>query len=196
MSFDVAAVRAHFPALRAGAAHFDGPGGSQVPDVVGQAVASALTAPMANRGRVTQAERNADDAVLSARQAVADLLGAEPAGVVFGRSATQLAYDFSRVLSAGWRPGDEVVVTRLDHDANVRPWVQAAAARRATVRWVGFDPETGELEPEAVAAGLSERTPLGAGPRAPQPIRTRPGGAGVRAPAHPGRGVTPVDRGH
>src|SRR4051812_25892900 len=130
MSFDVAAVRAHFPALRAGAAHFDGPGGSQVPDVVGQAVASALTAPMANRGRVTRAERNADDVVLAARQAVADLLGGEPAGVVFGRSATQLAYDFSRVLSAGWGPGDEVVVTRLDHHANGRPRGQAAPAPR------------------------------------------------------------------
>src|SRR3954454_24889088 len=152
MSFDVAAVRVHFPALRAGAAHFDGPSGSQVPDVVGQAVASALTAPMANRGRVTQAERNADDAVLSARQAVADLLGAEPAGVVFGRSATQLAYDFSRVLSAGWGPGDEVVVTRLDLGANARAWLQAAAAGMPTVRCVDFDPDTVELEPEAVAA--------------------------------------------
>src|SRR4051794_25081558 len=94
MSFDVAAVRAHFPALRAGAAHFDGPGGSQVPDVVGQAVASALTAPMANRGRVTQAERNADDAVLAARQAVADLLGGEPVGVVFGPRPTPPASGF------------------------------------------------------------------------------------------------------
>jgi cysteine desulfurase family protein (TIGR01976 family) len=196
MSFDVAAVRAHFPALRAGAAHFDGPGGSQVPDVVGQAVASALTAPMANRGRVTQAERNADDVVLAARQAVADLLGGEPAGVVFGRSATQLAYDFSRVLSAGWGPGDEVVVTRLDHDANVRPWVQAAAARRATVRWVGFDPETGELEPEAVAAVLSERTRLVAVTGASNLIGTRPDVAAVSALAHEAGALTYVDGVH
>src|SRR4051794_10738744 len=140
MSFDVAAVRAHFPALRAGAAHFDGPGGSQVPDVVGQAVASALTAPMANRGRVTQAERNADDVVLAARQAVADLLGGEPVGVVFGRSATQLAYDFSRVLSAGGGPGDEGGGTRLDHDANVRPWGQAAPAPRGPLPRGRLDP--------------------------------------------------------
>src|SRR3954467_12650875 len=196
MSFDVAAVRAHFPALRAGAAHFDGPGGSQVPDVVGQAVASALTAPMANRGRVTQAERNADDVVLAARQAVADLLGGEPAGVVFGRSATQLAYDFSRVLSAGWGPGEEVVVTRLDHDANVRPWVQAAAARRATVRWVGFDPETGELEPEAVAAALSERTRLGAVTGASNLIGTRPDVAAISALAHEAGALTYVDGVH
>src|SRR3954452_11801532 len=196
MSFDVAAVRVHFPALRAGAAHFDGPGGSQVPDVVGQAVASALTAPMANRGRVTRAERNADDVVLAARQGVADRLGGEPAGVVFGRSATQLAYDFSRVLSAGWGPGDEVVVTRLDHDANVRPWVQAAAARRATVRWVGFDPETGELEPEAVATVLSERTRLVAVTGASNLIGTRPDVAAVSALAHEAGALTYVDGVH
>src|SRR4051812_13417733 len=117
MGYDVAAVRAHFPALRAGAAHFDGAGGSQVPDAVAEAVAGALTSPMANRGRgATLAERNADDVVLAGRQAVADLVGGVPGGVVYGRSATQLGYDFARVLSAGWRSGDEVVVTRLDHD--------------------------------------------------------------------------------
>src|SRR3954454_23384514 len=104
MSYDVAAVRAHFPALKQGAAHFDGPGGSQVPDVVADAVAATLTAPMANRGRVTQAERNADDVVLAARRAVADLVGGVPGGVVFGRSATALGYDLARVLSAAWRP--------------------------------------------------------------------------------------------
>ncbi|MCU1606852.1 MAG: cysteine desulfurase, partial [Modestobacter sp.] len=71
MSIDVAAVRAHFPALAAGAAHFDGPGGSQVPDVVAAAVAATMTAPMANRGSVTGAERNADAVVLAARAAVA-----------------------------------------------------------------------------------------------------------------------------
>jgi cysteine desulfurase family protein (TIGR01976 family) len=196
MSFDVAAVRAHFPALRNGAAHFDGPGGSQVPDVVAQAVAATLTAPMANRGRVTQAERNADDVVLAARQAVADLVGGEPGGVVFGRSATQLAYDFSRTLSAGWGPGDEVVVTRLDHDANVRPWVQAAAARGATVRWVDFDPGTGELEPTAVAAVLSDRTRLVAVTGASNLIGTRPDVATISALAHEAGALTYVDGVH
>src|SRR5436305_14396281 len=141
MSFDVAAVRAHFPALEGGAAHFDGPGGSQVPDVVGEAVSSTLCAAIANRGTVTAAERRADGVVREARQAVADLLGARPEGVVFGRSMTQVTYDFSRTLAKNWGPGDEVVVTRLDHDANVRPWVQAAEARGATVRWADFDPK-------------------------------------------------------
>src|ERR1700753_2531585 len=122
MSYDVSAVRAHFPALKQGAAHFDGPGGSQVPDVVGEAVRATLVAAIANRGSVTAAERNAEDTVVAARQAVADLLLADPRGVVFGRSMTQLTFDFSRALAKTWGPRDEVVVTRLDHDANVRPW--------------------------------------------------------------------------
>src|SRR4051794_9865842 len=167
MSLDVAAVRASFPALSAGSAHFDGPGGSQTPAVVATAVAAALTAPMANRGSVTEAERNAAAVVRAARQAVADLTGGDAGGVVFGRSATSLTYEFSRALSAGWGPDDEVVVTRLDHDANVRPWVQAAAARGATVRWADFDPATGELDPAVVGAPLAPGTRAGALPGAP-----------------------------
>ncbi len=151
MSIDVAAVRSQFPALQGGAAHFDGPGGTQVPTPVADAVHAALVSPMANRGSTTQAERNADDVVLAARQAVADLVGGQPGGVVFGRSATVLTYDLARTLSAGWGPGDEVVVTRLDHDANVRPWVQAAERAGATVRWAEFDPATGELTAADVA---------------------------------------------
>ena len=196
MSYDVAAVRACFPALRAGAAHFDGPGGSQVPESVAAAVAATMTAPMANRGRTTQAERNADDVVLAARQAVADLVAGDPGGVVFGRSMTQLTYDLSRVLAAGWGPGDEVVVTRLDHDANVRPWVQAAEARGATVRWADFDPVTGELAPEAVGALLSDRTRLVAVTGASNLIGTRPDVAAISALAHDAGALTYVDGVH
>jgi cysteine desulfurase family protein (TIGR01976 family) len=196
VSYDVAAVRACFPALRAGAAHFDGPGGSQVPESVAAAVAATLTSPIANRGRVTQAERNADDVVLAARQAVADLVAGDPGGVVFGRSATQLTYDLSRALSAGWGPGDEVVVTRLDHDANVRPWVQAARARGATVRWAEFDPATGELAPEAVGRVRSDRTRLVAVTGASNLIGTRPDVAAISALAHDAGALTYVDGVH
>ncbi|SDO00950.1 cysteine desulfurase-like protein [Geodermatophilus sp. DSM 45219] len=196
MSYDVAAVRACFPALRAGAAHFDGPGGSQVPESVAAAVAATMTAPMANRGRTTEAERNADDVVLAARQAVADLVAGDPGGVVFGRSMTQLTYDLSRVLAAGWGPGDEVVVTRLDHDANVRPWVQAAQARGATVRWAGFDPATGELAPEAVGELLSDRTRLVAVTGASNLIGTRPDVAAISDLAHDAGALTYVDGVH
>ncbi|NEM06883.1 cysteine desulfurase-like protein [Geodermatophilus normandii] len=195
-AYDVAAVRADFPALRAGAAHFDGPGGSQVPRQVAEAVAATLTAPIANRGRLTEAERNADDVVLGARAAVADLVGGDPGGVVFGRSMTQLTYDLSRVLAAGWGPGDEVVVTRLDHDANVRPWVQAAAARGATVRWADLDPATGELTPEALAAVLSDRTRLVAVTGASNLIGTRPDVPALTALAHEAGALTYVDGVH
>ena len=109
-----------------------------------------------------------------ARSAVADLLGADPRGVVFGRSATQLTFDLARTLAAGWGPGDEVVVSRLDHDANVRPWVLAAEAVGATVRWAAFDPATGELTADDVAEVLTARTRLVAVTGASNLIGTRP----------------------
>ncbi|MGZ4500836.1 MAG: aminotransferase class V-fold PLP-dependent enzyme, partial [Nocardioidaceae bacterium] len=110
MDLDIGRVRASFPALQDGTAYFDGPGGSQVPREVAQAVAGAMTAGLANRGVVTAAERRADDLVLAARAAVADLLGARPGGVVFGRSMTQVTYDVARALAHEGGPGDEVVV--------------------------------------------------------------------------------------
>lgn len=174
MPYDVAELRAGFPSLAAGAAHFDGPGGSQVPTAVGRAVGSTLTAAIANRGRNNPAERFADDVVLSARAAMADLLAADAGGIVFGRSMTALTFDFARTLAKTWRPGDEVVVTRLDHDANIRPWVIAAEHVGAVVRWVDFDPATGELLPGDVAAVLSDRTRLVAVTGASNLIGTRP----------------------
>ncbi len=182
MTYDVEALRAHFPALRAGTAHFDGPGGSQVPDAVADAVRAALVAGLANRGQVTPGERTADAIVRGARSAVADLLGAPPQGVVFGRSMTQLTFDMARALAQSWREGDEVVVTRLDHDANIRPWTYAAAASGATVRWATFDPSTGELDD--IADLLSERTRLVAVTGASNLIGTRPPLAEIAAQVH------------
>jgi cysteine desulfurase family protein (TIGR01976 family) len=196
MTFDVAAVRAQFPALRAGIAHFDGPGGTQVPEPVARAIAGMLTSPVANRGRVTAAERLADDTVLAARSAMADLLGADPGGIVFGRSATQLTFDLARTLAAGWGPGDEVVVSRLDHDANVRPWVIAAEAAGATVRWIAFDPATGELTSDDVAEVLTERTRLVAVTGASNLIGTRPPVAEIAARTHAAGALLAVDGVH
>jgi cysteine desulfurase family protein (TIGR01976 family) len=174
MSYDVERIRSRFPALAEGAAHFDGPGGSQTPMDVASAVQKAMVAAVANRGTVTMAERRADEIVQAARTAVGDLLATDPRGVVFGRSATALTYDLSRALARTWRPGDEVVVTRLDHDANIRPWVQAAEAVGARVRWVDFDAQTGELDAGAVGAQLSERTRLVAVTAASNLIGTQP----------------------
>ncbi len=183
-AYDVAAVRAQFPALARGAAHFDGPGGSQVPTSVAGAIASTLTAGLSNRGIVTPAERLADSVVVDARLAMADLLGADPRGVVFGRSMTQLTFDMARTLAAQWRPGDEVVVSRLDHDANIRPWIIAAESAGATVRWADFDPITGELPVGTLAEVISARTRLVAVTAASNLIGTKPAVADIAALAH------------
>jgi cysteine desulfurase family protein (TIGR01976 family) len=186
MAYDVDAIRARFPALREGAAHFDGPGGTQTPDVVAQAVADTLTAAIANRGHVTPAEQRAERVVVDCRAALGDLLGVDARAVVFGRSATQLTYDLSRALAKTWAPGDEVVVSRLDHDSNVRPWLQAAESVGATLRWADFDPATGTQLEEHFAPVVTPRTRLVAMTAASNLIGTRPP---VRSVSHLVHGV-------
>jgi cysteine desulfurase family protein (TIGR01976 family) len=192
--FEVDAVRKQFPALSEGAAHFDGPGGSQAPQVVADAVASTMVSALANRGQLTAAERRADEVVLGARQAMADLLGTDPGGIVFGRSMTQLTYDFSRTLAKDWGPGDEIVVTRLDHDANIRPWVQAAEAVGATVRWLAFDPTSSELDD--LEPLLSARTRLVAVTGASNLIGTRPDLPAIAELVHSAGALVYVDGVH
>ncbi len=196
MRYDLSALRDRFPALKAGFAHFDGPGGSQVPDAVADAVARALVAPLANRGSVTEAERAADTIVLDARSAVADLLGVDPSGIIFGRSMTALTFDMARTLAATWGPGDEVVVTRLDHDANIRPWVLAAEAVGATVRWAEFDPASAELTEDDVAAVLSSRTRLVAVTAASNLLGTMPPVRAIADLAHAAGALVYVDGVH
>jgi cysteine desulfurase family protein (TIGR01976 family) len=174
MTFDVAHIRAQFPALDSGIAFFDGPGGSQVPTQVGQAIAQAITAPISNRNNVTLSEQNAEANVISYRSAVADLLNCNPSGVIYGRSWTQLTYDLSRNLAKSWGPGDEIIVTRLDHDSNIRPWVQAATIKGATVRWAEFDPATAELPVGAITDLLSSKTKFVACTGAANTLGTRP----------------------
>jgi cysteine desulfurase family protein (TIGR01976 family) len=192
--FEVDAVRKQFPALSEGAAHFDGPGGSQTPQVVADAVAQTMVSALANRGQLTAAERRADEVVVGARRAMADLLGTDPGGIVFGRSMTQLTYDFSRTLAKRWGPGDEVIVTRLDHDANIRPWVQAAEAVGATVRWLAFDPATSELDD--IRPLLSSQTRLVAVTGASNLIGTRPDLEGIASLVHQAGALLYVDGVH
>jgi cysteine desulfurase family protein (TIGR01976 family) len=196
VTYDIAAIRAQFPALTAGTAHFDGPGGTQTPQSVIRAIGDALAHPLSNRGHGVPGERNAESIVTETRQAMADLLGAHPSGIVFGRSATQLAYDFSRTLAKTWSRGDEVVVTRLDHDANIRPWIQAADQAGATVRWADFDPATGELTVDDIRAVLSERTRLVAVTAASNLIGTRPAIAEICRLAHGAGALSYVDGVH
>lgn len=196
MSYDVAALRAQFPALDAGIAHFDGPGGTQAPRAVGEAIAATLNAPLSNRGDVGSSERNADDAVSEFRSAYADFLGASERGVVYGRSATQLSYDFSRHLAKGWKQGDEVVVSRLDHDSNVRPWIQAAERAGATVRWIEFDNDTAEINPASLDAAIADRTRLVAITAASNLLGTKPDVRGISDRAHAVGALVYVDGVH
>ncbi|QFG70267.1 cysteine desulfurase-like protein [Ornithinimicrobium pratense] len=197
-ALDVAAVRAHFPALTTGTAHFDGPGGSQTPAVLAEAVAATLTSSIANRGAVTAAEQRAETIVQGARAAMGDLLGTDPATVIFGRSMTALTMDLARTLARcrDWGPGDEVVVTSLDHDANIRPWIIAAETVGASVRWAELDPETGELPPGAVEAVLTERTRLVAVTGASNLIGTRPDLPAIISAAHAVGALVHVDGVH
>ncbi|MFC8067992.1 cysteine desulfurase-like protein [Streptomyces sp. NPDC057293] len=196
MALDVDAIRAQIPALKSGSARFDAPGGTQTPQPVIDAIGEALANPLANRGRTTEGERNADGIVAEARGALGDLLATDPRGIVLGRSATQLAYDLSRTLAKAWGPGDEVVVTRLDHDSNIRPWIQAADAVGASVRWADFDPATGELLPEHVEAVLSPRTRLVAVTAASNLIGTMPDLPAVARLAHGVGALLHVDAVH
>lgn len=175
MTFDVAAFRAHFPSLESGIAHFDGPGGTQTPRAVGDAIAATLTSPLSNRGSGGVAsEANAEAVVAAFRSAYSDFLGSSPRGIVYGRSATQLTYDFSRHLAKTWAPGDEVVVSRLDHDANIRPWIQAAEHAGAVVKWIEFDAATSEIRWDSVESAITDRTRLVAVTAASNLIGTKP----------------------
>ena len=174
MAYQVERVRQDFPSLKTGIAFFDGPGGSQVPTAVGQAIANAITQASSNRGTTTASEQNAEDAVIGYRNAVADLLNADPKGVVYGRSWTQLTYDFSRSISKSWSSGDEIIISRLDHDSNIRPWLQAAANRGVVVKWAEIDKESVELPVSAVTSLLSSKTKFVAVTGASNTLGTKP----------------------
>ena len=196
MAFDVEAFRAQFPALGSGIAHFDGPGGTQTPTRVAEAVASTLLAPHSLRGSLLASERNAEEAVHAFRSAVADLVGGTPGGVVHGRSATQLTYDVSRALARTWSPGDEVVLTELEHDANVRPWVRAAETAGATVRWLRLDPATADLDLGDLDDVVGERTRLVAVTGASNLLGTKPQVARIARRAHEVGALVHVDGVH
>src|SRR5262249_28915963 len=158
MAFDIDCVRAEYPALREGYAHFDGAAGTLVAARASAAIEAVTRGAVANKSTAFAPGRRAFEITDAARSAVADLLGADPAGVVFGPSATGLTYLVARTLGAGWGPGDEVVVSRLDHDANVRPWVQVAQRAGATVRWADVDIATGTLDAGQYADLVNDRT--------------------------------------
>jgi cysteine desulfurase family protein (TIGR01976 family) len=164
--FDVQACRAQFPGLAREvngrpAVFLDGPAGSQVPRRVADAVSHYLLHTNANTGGPFLTSRETDELLAAAHKAAAALFGAtDPAEVAFGQNMTSLTFALSRALAAGWGPGDEVVVTRLDHDANVTPWVRAARDAGAAVRFVPIRPEDCTLRLDELEAALSPRTRL------------------------------------
>jgi cysteine desulfurase family protein (TIGR01976 family) len=174
MSFDVARVRALYPALSDGSAWLDAAAGTQTPQPVIDAIAAAYTAGIGNAHGAFAASARSDAIVAEARRAVADLVGGEPEGVVFGPNMTTLTYRFAKTLAKGWGPGDEIVVSRLDHDANVRPWVQAAEAAGAVVRWAEVDVPSGELPAAQYDDLINDRTRLVAVTAASNVLGTMP----------------------
>jgi cysteine desulfurase family protein (TIGR01976 family) len=196
MGFDVDRVRACYPALADGYAYLDGAAGTQLPDSVIDAMAGAYRAGLGNSGGAFPASRRSDEITAECRRAVADLTGGRPEGVILGPNMTTLTYRLARTLAAGWGPGDEVVVTRLDHDANVRPWVQAASAVGAVVRWADVQLPEGDLPLASFRPLISDRTRLVAVTAASNLIGTRPDVAGIAALAHAAGALAYVDGVH
>jgi cysteine desulfurase family protein (TIGR01976 family) len=162
---DVDAVRSLFPALArqdgdGPAAYLDGPAGTQVPTAVIDAMAGVMQRGVANLGGHFATSRDAEEITAAAREAIGDLFGAPAAQIAFGQNMTSLTFAVSRAIAAEWDEGDEIVVTALDHDANVTPWRRAARERGVTVRTVPFSPQTGALDLGALRAVLGERTRL------------------------------------
>ena len=160
MAFPIDAVRARFPALVGDRVHFDAPGGTQVCQPAIDAMVAHLTGGTANTGGAFATSRKTGALAEAAHVAIADLLGAEAREIAFGANMTSLTLAVSRALSRDWLAGDEIVLTRLDHDANVAPWLLAARDREVTVRWLDLDPATGRLEIASLPGLLGPRTRL------------------------------------
>ncbi|MGH2699912.1 MAG: cysteine desulfurase-like protein [Actinomycetota bacterium] len=187
-AFDVEAVRSKFPALKREvggrpAVFADAPGGTQVPFEVLEAVTGYLERSNANRGGKFVTSSETDEMIEDARSAVADFLNCDVAEVVFGANMTSLAFALSRSLVRELHEGDEVVVTRLDHDANISPWLAAAEDVGATVRWVDFSDEF-RLDLTSLDEVLNERTKIVAFTLASNALGTVTDAAAVVERAH------------
>ena len=172
VALDVAAVRARFTALDRPTAFFDGPGGTQVPDSVIEAMAAYLRDSNANLGGPFATSRASDAVVVAAREATARFLGCSPAEVGFGQNMTTLNFALSRALARDLRGGDEVVVTRLDHDANISPWLEVARDLDLVVRFADVRGDECALDMDDLERQLSERTRVVAFPWASNAVGT------------------------
>jgi cysteine desulfurase family protein (TIGR01976 family) len=200
--FQVEDARDQFPALNRShrgrpVAYFDGPGGTQVPRSVLRAIRRPLEEGISNLGAPYASSRLAEEITSDARMAMADLFGADdPEEVVFGQNMTSLTFSMSRALARTWRPGDRIVVTSLDHDANVAPWRMAAADVGVAVDVARFDSATFRLDPEAVDEVLTDRTRLVAVTLASNALGTIPDVKAIAAAAHRVGALVYVDAVH
>jgi cysteine desulfurase family protein (TIGR01976 family) len=199
---DVTSIRSRFPALArtvsdSPAIYLDGPGGTQVPRSVIAAMAGFLERGGSNLHGPFAASRDSDRTVDAARRAVADLYGSSPDEIVFGQNMTSLTYQISRALARTWSPGDNIVLTRLDHDANVTPWAQAARDAGVEVRFVDFSPEQGcRLDMGSLDVVLDERTRLVAATYASNAVGTITPIAEIVERSHAVGALTYVDAVH
>ncbi|MEA2440502.1 MAG: hypothetical protein QOH76_1926 [Thermoleophilaceae bacterium] len=178
--------RDRFPGLADGWARLDAPGGSQPVDVAIEAMADWMrSGGMANQGGEFLGAERVDSLMLEARAAVGELLGGDPRGVVFGPSMTALTLSFAAAVGRELSEGDEIVCTRIDHDANVAPWLIAAERAGAVVRFAEPpDRETLELPPSAIEAVLSDRTRWVAVTAASNAVGTAPDIGAIASLAH------------
>ena len=196
VAFDVAAVRARFSALDRPTAFFDGPGGTQVPDSVIEAMASYLREANANLGGPFETSVRSDDIVRRAHETAAMFLGCSPAEVGFGANMTTLNLALSRTLGREVRAGDEIVVTRLDHDANVAPWLELARDHDLVVRSVDLGEEDCRLDMAELERVLSSRTRVVAFPWASNAVGTITDVKRIAALAHEAGALAWVDAVH
>jgi cysteine desulfurase family protein (TIGR01976 family) len=155
------AVRSHFPALKKNAIFFDNPGGTQVARTSVERIEDYLYKMNANHGGAFANSRASDASIIEARSAMADFLNAAgPQEIVFGANMTTLTFTISRALGRTLQPGDTIVLTHLDHDANVSPWRMLAEDRGLNIRFVDFHPENGTLDLEDMARALQEKPKL------------------------------------
>ncbi len=192
---DVDAVRARFTALHRPLAFFDGPGGTQCPDEVIDAIAGYLRESNANVGGPYETSRRTDEVVALAHEKAGAFLGCDPGEVAFGPSMTALNFLLTRAFARELHPGDEVVVTRLDHDANVAPWLALAEDVGIVVRFVDVTDELA-LDVDDLERQLSDRTRVVAFPAAANSVGTRPDVARVVELAHEAGALAWVDAVH
>jgi cysteine desulfurase family protein (TIGR01976 family) len=180
----VAAVRERFPALASGAAYLDGPGGSQCPRDVLDAVAAYMERSNANLGGAFPTSAESDEVMARGRQAAADFTGAEPEGIAFGANMTTLNFLLAHAVARTLRPGDEIVVTQLDHDANISPWLLVAADHDLVVRCAPIRTDDVTLDHDALDALIGERTRVVAFTLASNAVGSITDAARIAAAAH------------